>query len=82
MSLYNKLLQAKFNCDEGYKTFLSELSRKFEAYHSVFEAVFDKVFSALQIAQANVVKCIPVIREKEVLKDKDTSLSLIQQIWK
>ena len=37
---------------------------------------FDKIFSALKIAQANVVKCISVIREKEVLKDKDTRFSL------
>ena len=28
------------------------------------------------MAQANIVKCISVIRQKELLKDKDTSFSL------
>ena len=76
MSLYDKLLQAKFNCDKAYGTFVSELSQKGEAYRSVLEADFNKIFSVLKVAQANVVKCIYVIREKTGSRDEDTSSSL------
>ena len=66
MSLYDKLLQAKFDCSKGYG----------EAYRSVLEADFDKAFSVVKVTQANFVRCVNIIREKEVLKVEGTCSSL------
>ena len=49
MNVYEKLQEAKFNCEKGYKKRI--------------EADFDKVLSALKIAQANVVNTVDEKRD-------------------
>ena len=77
MSLYDKLLQAKFDCSKGYGTFASKLSKK--AKHIVqFQKLTSTKLSLwlVKVTQANFVRCVNIIREKEVLKVEGTCSSL------
>ena len=73
MKNFDNLEKAQFMVDNHYKRFSKELSTSGERKRSCLETEFDKTFSELKVAQANITKSIAEykkLQENKVEQDK------------